>query len=98
VAMLDLLITVDTSVAHLAGALAKPALVMLPYASSTWYWPLQGERCGWYPTLRLFRQERPGNWESVVSRIAARLRELASASTRAENSLPAHGIPLDLLP
>jgi hypothetical protein len=69
VSALDVVVTIDTSVAHLAGGLGKPALVMLPYASATWYWPLEGEHSGWYPTLRLFRQEQPGDWTSVVSQL-----------------------------
>jgi tetratricopeptide (TPR) repeat protein len=79
VSALDVVVTIDTSVAHLAGALGKPALVMLPYASANWYWPQQGEHCGWYPTLRLFRQEQPGNWESVVSLISERIQVMASS-------------------
>jgi len=78
VSALDVVVTIDTSVAHLAGALGKPALVMLPYASANWYWPLQVEHCGWYPTLQLFRQEQPGDWQSVLSRISERLQGMAS--------------------
>jgi tetratricopeptide (TPR) repeat protein len=81
VSTLDVVVTIDTSVAHLAGALCKPALVMLPYASANWYWPLQGEHCGWYPSLRLFRQEQPGDWKSVVSRISERLHGMAGSLT-----------------
>jgi tetratricopeptide (TPR) repeat protein len=81
VSALDVVVTIDTSVAHLAGALGKPALVMLPYASANWYWPLQGEHCDWYPTLQLFRQEQPGDWQSVVSQISERLQGMASSLT-----------------
>ena len=69
---LDLLITVDTSVAHLAGALGRPAWVMLPYAPD-WRWLLEREDSPWYPGLRLFRQERRGDWSGVVNKLAAAL-------------------------
>ena len=70
---LDLLISVDTSVAHLAGALACPALVLLSY-SPDWRWLLRGEECPWYPTFRLYRQPQPGDWVSVID---ALLRDLS---------------------
>lgn len=67
---LDLLICVDTSVAHLAGALGKPAWVLLPYVPD-WRWLLEREDTPWYPALRLFRQPEKGDWENVVMKIAA---------------------------
>jgi len=70
---LDLLISVDTSVAHLAGALACPTLVLLSY-SPDWRWLMTGEACPWYPTFRLYRQPRPGDWTSVVDQL---LRDLS---------------------
>lgn len=69
---LDLLISADTSVAHLAGALGRPAWVMLPFAPD-WRWLLGHTETPWYPTLRLFRQLRPGDWAGVVERIAGEL-------------------------
>jgi len=69
---LDLVITVDTAVAHLAGALAKPVWLMLPFAPE-WRWLLDREDCLWYPTMRLFRQPAPDDWASVVERIRHRL-------------------------
>ncbi|MBV8211042.1 MAG: tetratricopeptide repeat protein [Burkholderiaceae bacterium] len=65
---LDLVISVDTSVAHLAGALHKPLWLLLPYAPD-WRWMRGRDDSPWYPGTRLFRQEEPGNWEDVISRV-----------------------------
>lgn len=62
---LDLVITVDTSVAHLSGALGKPTWVMLPKASD-WRWLLDRADSPWYPTIRLFRQAAPGVWDDLI--------------------------------
>lgn len=70
----DLLVTVDTAVAHLAGAIGTPAWLLLPY-SPDWRWGATGERTGLYDSLRLFRQVRRGDWPEVIGRIAARLTE-----------------------
>ena len=67
-ANLDLIITVDTAVAHLAGALARPAWVLLPYMPD-WRWMLDRADSPWYPTLRLFRQKTRGDWAQVMERI-----------------------------
>lgn len=72
---LDLVITVDTAVGHLAGALGKPVWLMLP-TPADWRWMLERSDSPWYPTMRLFRQERPGDWSAVVAAVAAELARL----------------------
>ncbi len=72
VAELDLVISVDTSIAHLAGALAKPTWILLPFAPD-WRWRLDRADSHWYPTARLFRQPEPGAWDAVVSDVVAAL-------------------------
>lgn len=69
ISRLDLVITVDTAVAHLAGAMGKPTWVMLPHAPD-WRWLLEREDSPWYPSMKLFRQPGPEAWEDVVQRIA----------------------------
>lgn len=69
---LDLVITIDTAVGHLAGALGKPVWVMLPRAAD-WRWLLDRSDSPWYPTARLFRQHRPGAWDDVVADVAGAL-------------------------
>ena len=71
---LDLVISVDTAVAHLAGAIGKPVWTMLPKASD-WRWLLEREDTPWYPTMRLFRQPKAGDWKSVIERVGHTLRE-----------------------
>jgi len=66
---LDLVITVDTMVAHLAGALGANVWTML-HANCDWRWPTAGRSTIWYPTMRLFHQARPGDWDSVIADVA----------------------------
>jgi hypothetical protein len=69
---LDLLITVDTFIAHFAGALGVPVWLLL-HSQSDWRWMESRADTPWYPTMRLFRQIRPGDWTSVVSLVAKTL-------------------------
>ena len=72
IAAMDMVVTIDNSTAHLAGALGVPALVLLP-AVSDWRWLQSREDSPWYPTLRLFRQPQRGDWESVVQKVQSAL-------------------------
>ncbi|HYD71398.1 DUF5672 family protein [Azospirillum sp.] len=76
VATLDLVITVDTSVAHLAGGLGVPTWVLSRF-DGCWRWLMDRDDTPWYPTMRLFRQDTPGDWDPVVERVAAALKALA---------------------
>jgi len=69
IAQLDLLVCTDTALPHLAGALGKEVWLLLP-AVPDWRWMLTGDRCPWYPSMRLFRQHQPGDWDGVVGRVA----------------------------
>jgi tetratricopeptide (TPR) repeat protein len=73
---LDLVITVDTAVAHLAGALAQPTWLLLPSAPD-WRWLTDREDSPWYPTMRLFRQRQFGDWQPVMQRVRIELSTLA---------------------
>jgi hypothetical protein len=73
IANLDLVISVDTAVAHLAGAMAVPTWVLVRFPAD-WRWLLGREDSPWYPTMRLFRQEATKSWDEPVARLAAALR------------------------
>jgi tetratricopeptide (TPR) repeat protein len=75
---LDLVVTSDTSVAHLAGALGHPVWAALQHVPD-WRWLLEGDESKWYPTMRLFRQPQRGDWDSVFARIAERLAGLLAS-------------------
>jgi ADP-heptose:LPS heptosyltransferase len=68
VAQMDIIISVDTSLVHLAGALGKPVWVLLPWAPE-WRWLLDREDSPWYPTARLFRQQTMGDWAGAIERV-----------------------------
>jgi ADP-heptose:LPS heptosyltransferase len=72
VANLDLVISGDTAVAHLAGALGLRVWTLLPFVPD-WRWGLDSETTPWYPTMRLFRQPSRGDWHSVIERVASEL-------------------------
>jgi ADP-heptose:LPS heptosyltransferase len=69
---MDLVITVDTSLAHLSGALGKSTLILLPW-NPEWRWLLDRQDSPWYPTAKIFRQPHSGRWESVIEDIALQL-------------------------
>jgi len=72
VATLDLVITTDTCIAHLAGAMGKPAWILLPYLAD-WRWMQDRETTPWYPTARLLRQRAPGDWKGLLDRVTGEL-------------------------
>lgn len=72
---LDLILTIDTSVAHLAGALAVPTWTLLPFTPDP-RWMLNRTDTSWYPTMHLFRQSKPGNWNDVLEEVATKLTAL----------------------
>lgn len=76
VAALDLVISVDTSVAHLAGSLGKPVWVLNRY-DRCWRWLTNRDDSPWYPTMRLFTQPNPGDWADVMARVVAELRKFS---------------------
>ncbi len=72
VSLLDLIITIDTSIAHLAGTMGKPAWLLLPFVPD-WRWLLDRDDSPWYPSMRLFRQPSRNDWASVISRVQQQL-------------------------
>jgi ADP-heptose:LPS heptosyltransferase len=74
---LDLVISVCTSTAHLAGALGKPVWLLNRF-DTDWRWFLDREDSPWYPTMRIFRQPKPGDWASVVQNVVTALREFVA--------------------
>jgi tetratricopeptide (TPR) repeat protein len=77
-ANLDLIITVDTAAAHLAGAMGRPTWVLLPF-SADWRWSPDHETTPWYPTVRMFRQPRHGQWAEVIADVGQALNRLAAS-------------------
>ena len=82
IAELDLVIAVDTAVAHLAGSLGKPVWILLPYVLD-WRWMLDREDSPWYPSARLFRQTVIGDWDSVIARLGQELARAAKTDCAA---------------
>jgi len=87
IATLDLIITTDTAIAHLAGALGKPLWLLLPWQSD-WRWMQNRIDTPWYPTARLFRQSCPGNWPELIHRVAAELNGTLNFSSPRNSACP----------
>jgi len=72
IALADFVVVPDNTAAHLAGAMGKPVCVMLPFVAD-WRWHVDRDDCPWYPSARLFRQPKFGDWATVMSRVVAHL-------------------------
>ena len=83
VSLMDLVVTIDTSVAHLAAALGRPTWVLLP-SPPDWRWMLEREDTPWYPSVRLFRQQHAGEWGVVIAHVAAALSEFMTDRSEAD--------------
>lgn len=90
IACMDLVISVDTSVAHLAGALGKPVWILLSF-SPDWRWMLDREDSPWYPTAKLFRQTEMGEWQSVIEKVRDAL--LSRSARRAHRAMEVISLP-----
>jgi hypothetical protein len=88
-ANIDLLVTVDTAVAHLAGALGKPIWILLTH-NPDWRWLLDREDSPWHPTALLFRQRSAGDWSSALERVHGELLRLVATSRTPPQNLAAH--------
>jgi tetratricopeptide (TPR) repeat protein len=97
VATLDLVVTTDTCIAHLAGAMGKPVWIILPHLGD-WRWMEKIETTPWYPTARLLRQSQPGNWAGVLDRVIEDLRRLPGSRTCLLKSWPIETWPVKTSP
>ncbi|MBW1783334.1 MAG: tetratricopeptide repeat protein [Deltaproteobacteria bacterium] len=87
IANLDLIISVDTAVAHLGGAMGKPVWLLLPFVPD-WRWLMKGDDTPWYPTMRLYRQKRPGDWQEVIGRVTVGVRTMATGASIKSGRVP----------
>jgi tetratricopeptide (TPR) repeat protein len=92
VATLDLVVTTDTCIAHLAGAMGKPVWILLPHLAD-WRWMQEIETTPWYPTARLLRQREPGAWAGVIERVAGELSELQTSLRKEPTRVTGEEIP-----
>ncbi len=95
ITQLDLVISIDTSVAHLAGALGKPVWVLLPHVGLDWRWLIDRTNSPWYPTAQLYRQSEAGNWTNVIARAAQDIGQQRANEPKTAES--AHSSPANLL-
>ena len=84
---LDLIISVDSAVAHLAGALGKPVWLLLPF-STDWRWIWEKTDSPWYPTMRIFKQHVPFDWDSVIKKIYKSLKEMSCVGNTSFRQTP----------
>ena len=78
---LDLVITIDTAVAHLAGAIGKELYLMIPFAPD-WRWLLERNYSPWYPSTLIFRQKQPGDWSDVITRVKSALETFSRSNKK----------------
>jgi ADP-heptose:LPS heptosyltransferase len=76
-----LVVTADTSIAHLAGALGKETFIILPYSADV-RWEMERSDSPWYPSVTLFRQPSPGAWKPALEQVAHKIRELVAGAAR----------------
>ncbi len=93
ISQLDLVISADTAVAHLAGALGKPVWVLLPFHAD-WRWLENRSDTPWYPSMRLFRQSQPGRWEEVLERLVGELQALVSEHRHSQQEAAGGEVPV----
>jgi len=86
ICQLDLVLTVDTGVAHLAGALGRPVWVLLPHVGVDWRWMDRRADSPWYPSMKLFRQKVPGDWPGLFARVSGELQTLLGSYSKIKNS------------
>jgi hypothetical protein len=92
---IDLVVTSDTAIAHLAGALGRPVFLALKHVPD-WRWLMHRDDCPWYPTMRLFRQAEKGDWNSVFERIASSVEARVNKQDRRSTSKPRQEMALSI--